>query len=138
MVEPLDAADHPSWQAFLQQREVAHKILADQDNPKAGDRIRSVVDITMDAASELIMEINVLAANGNDIEAISIDGAGFNGALLRELEDPEDLAMDVFTPPPKARETKIFTSDDFVEDAGQGEEDEQPAVLTCPAGQTTR
>jgi len=112
VVPPDDATDDLSWQAFLQQRRVAHKILADQDNPKAGDRIRSVVDpevrrskhgewydgylvdITTDADSELIMEINVLAANGAEaldtlalvrqeeaahgaeIESISIDGDG--------------------------------------------------------------
>lgn len=173
MVPPLDASDNPFWQAFLQQRTVAHKIVADQEKPKAGDRIRSVVDpevrrskhgewydgylvdITMDADSELIMEINVLAANGaeapdtvelvrqeeaahgNDIEAISIDGAGFNGPLLRELEDPEDLAMNVFTPAPKERQTKIFTPDDFVADERAGEEDGRPIAITCPAGETS-
>ena len=165
MVPPDDATDNLSWQAFLQQRRVAHKILADQDNPKAGDRIRSVVDpevrrskhgewydgylvdITTDADSELIMEINVLAANGAEaldtlalvrqeeaahgaeIESISIDGAGFNGPLLRELEDPEGLAINVFTPAPKERETKVFTPEDFVEDERQVEADGRPSAI---------
>lgn len=166
IVPPDDATSNPQWQTFLQQREVAHKILADQDNPKAGDRVRSTVDpevrrskhgewydgyqvdISMDADSELITEINVLPANGdeaadtvelvrqeeaahrNDIQAISIDGAGFNGPLLRELEDPEDLATNAFTPPPKKRETEIFTPDDFTED-------EQQDAVKCPAGETS-
>jgi transposase len=165
MVPPADTASNPQWQTFLQQREAAHKILADQDNPKAGDRVRSTVDpevrrskhgewydgyqvdISMDADSELITEINVLSANGdeaadtvelvrqeeaahgNDIQAISIDGVGFNGPLLRELEDPKDLAINAFTPPPKERETEIFTPDDFTKDEQQ---------VRCPAGKTSR
>ena len=56
--------------------------------------------------SRLITELNVLPAggdeatdaialirqeeetHGNDVAALSIDGAGFNGPMLRELEDP--------------------------------------------------
>lgn len=55
------------------------------------------------------------AAQGNHIETTSIDAAGFNGPLPPELEDSEDLAINVFTPPPRERQTKFFTPDDFVE-----------------------
>lgn len=66
------------------------------------------MDIMMDADSELITATNVLPANGdeaadavtlvkqeeaahgNDIEALSIDKIGFQGPVLRELQDPED------------------------------------------------
>ena len=166
MIPPDDEADAPLWQTFLRQREVAHKILADQENPKGGDRTRStvdpearrsrhgewydgyLVDISMDADSELITEINVLSANGdegadavelirqeetahgNDIQALSIDGAGFNGPVLRELEDPDDLAVNTFTPPPKEPETEIFASKDFAEVEGQD-------AIRCPAGETS-
>ena len=167
MVPPGDALGNPQWQSLLRQRQIAHKILADQEDPKAGDKIRSVVDpelrrskhgdwfdgylldATIDPDSELLTELNTLPANGdeaadtvelvrqeeiahgNDIQAISIDGVGFNGPVLRQLEDPEDLAINVFTPPPKPRETEIFTPDDFTED-------EQHGVVTCPAGKTSR
>lgn len=164
---PEGAEKNRAWQAFLAQRELAHKILDDQEHPDAGDRTLSttdpdarcakhgewfdgyLVDISMDADSEIITEINVLAANGNeaadavdlirqeeaahgnDIEAMSIDGAGFNGPVLRELEDPEDLNVDTYVPPSKEPETNLFTPKDFEEDSEQG-------VVTCPAGRTSK
>lgn len=152
------------WQTFLVHRDLAHKILADQENPKAGDLTRSTVDpearrakhgdwydgyqldIIVDADSEIITQINVLPANGdeaadavelirqeevthgNDIERLSIDGAGFNGPVLRELEDPEGLAVDTYVPPKKEPETEFFTPEVFVHDADQD-------TVTCPAGE---
>ena len=163
---PEDAATNLGWQNLQRALAVAHKILADQEDPKAGDRIRSTVDpearcskhgdwydgylldLTMDADSELITATNVLAANGdeatdaadlvrqeetahgNDIQALSIDGAGFHGPLLRELEDADGLAVNTFVPPPKEPETGIFTPAEFVADESQGH-------VTCPAGQTS-
>jgi hypothetical protein len=151
---------------LVEQRRIAHKILTDQENPQAGDRTLStvdpdarrgrhgdwyegyLVDILMDADSELITQINVLPASGdeaadavdlvrqeeeaqgNDIEALSIDGAGFNGRVLRELEDPQGPKVNTFVPPAKERSTPLFTPDQFVEDAEQG-------CVTCPAGQTS-
>jgi len=164
---PDDAENNRLWQTFLAQRDLAHKILYDQEHPEAGDRTRSttdpearrarhgqwydgyMVDVSMDADSEMITQINVLAANGdeaadsaelirqeeaahgNDVQAVSIDGVGFNGPALRELEDPEGLAVNVFTPPSEEKESKIFTPQDFVED-------EERKTATCPAGQTSR
>lgn len=166
LAAPEDASTNRRWQTLLQRRQMVHKILADQEHPQAGDLIRSTVDsearrakhgdwydgyltdLVIDADSEIITEVNVLPANGNeaadaiqlleqeeathgnDVESLSIDGIGFNGRVLRELEDPDGLAVNTFTPPPKGCETSIFTPDDFVED-------EQRTVVTCPAGETS-
>jgi transposase len=127
VTEPEDAASQSRWETFLAQRDLAHKILDDQEHPDAGDRTRStadpdarrakhgqwydgyLTDMTMDADSEIITEINVLPGNGdeaadavdlirqeeeahgNDVQALSIDGAGNNGPLLREPGRPGRL-----------------------------------------------
>jgi len=163
---PPDEEDNRAWQTLLTTRRLAHKILADQENPKASDRTRSTVDpdarramhgqwydgylldVMMDADSELITAIDVMPANGdeganaaelvrqeeathgNDIQALSMDGAGFRGSVLRELEDPEGLGLDVYTPPSKEQEVTHFQPEDFSEDP-------VAATLTCPAGHTT-
>jgi hypothetical protein len=163
-----DSADtNRAWQTFLAQRDLARKILDEQEHPNAGDRTRSttdpdarrakhgewydgfLIDVSMDADSDMITAVNVLAANGdeaadavdlirqeeaahgNNIKAISMDGAGFNGAVLRELEDPKDLDVDTYAPPSKEFDTGLFTPKDFEEDAEQG-------LVTCPAGQTSK
>lgn len=145
---------------------LAHKVLADRDDPKAGDKVVSthdadarcgkhgefydgyLVDVSMDADSEIITAINVLPANGdeggdaaslirqeeaahgNDVEKISIDGAGYRGDVLRELTDPAGLNLEVFTPPTERIPLPVFTPEQFtLRDDGK--------TLTCPAGQTT-
>jgi hypothetical protein len=167
-VEPPPHADqHPAWQTLVEQRQLAHKILADQEHPKAGHRTLStvdpdarrgkhgqwydgyVVDMMADADSELITEINVLPAGGdeavdavklvrqeeeaqgNDIQALSMDGAGFHGPMLRELEDPEGLAVNTIVPPKKERASNLFTPNDFVEDS-------ERQSVQCPAGERSR
>jgi transposase len=166
VAEPENAPTNRLWQTFVAQRDLAHKILDDQQGLNGGDRILSMTDpdarrakhgqwfngyltdILIDADSEIITAVNVLpatgnegadavelirqeeAAHGNDVEAMSIDGAGFKGPLLRELEDPQGLHLDTFVPPPKEPETGLFTPEDFEEDAERG-------VVTCPAGQTS-
>lgn len=104
-------------------------------------------DMSMDADSEFITAINVLAANGaeakdavdlirqeesaqgNDVEGISIDGAGYNGPVLRELSDPAGLDLDVTVPPPETKPRAKFGPERFsLTVLGQ---------LECPAGQTT-
>jgi transposase len=144
---------------------VAHKVLADRD-PEASDKLLSVqdvdarrgkhgdyyegylLDVAMDADSELITGVNVLPANGNegadathliqqeeqahgnDVEALSLDGAGFRGELLRELTDPQGLHLEVFVPPPAPPVIGVFGPEQFtLSDDG--------TTLTCPAGQTT-
>lgn len=147
---------------------LAHKILADREDPKAGDKVVSVhdpdarrgrhgqffdgylVDVAMDADSQLITAVNVLPANGdeggdaaqlirqeeqaqgNDVEAISIDGAGYRGPVLRELTDAGGLNLEVFTPPSKLPPPKGFPTDRFLLDVVDGK-----PTLRCPAGQTT-
>ncbi|MBI1831462.1 MAG: hypothetical protein HYR84_08435, partial [Planctomycetes bacterium] len=146
--------------------ELAHKVLADREDPKAGDKVISVydpdarcgnhhgffdgylADVTMDADSELITGMNVLPANGNeggdaaylieqeeaahgnDVEAISIDGAGYRGTVLRELTDPQGLNLEVFTPPTERIALTVFSSEEFTLS-------DDKKTLTCPAGQTT-
>lgn len=161
---PENAATDQRWQTLVDGRRLAHKILADQEHPEEGHRTLSTVDpdarrgrhgdwydgylldILMDADSELITQINVLpaggeeavdalvlirqeeAAHGNDIQAVSIDGAGFHGPVLRELEDPQGLNVNTFVPPPKVSESQTFTPEEFVADPVED-------CLICPAGQ---
>jgi transposase len=149
--------------------ELAHKILADRQDPQAGDKVVSVVDpdaragkhghfyrgylldVAMDADSEVLTAINVLPANGNegadaaqlikqeeqahgnDVQALSIDGAGYRGPLLRELTDPAGLNLEVFTPPKELPPPKGFPPERFSLTVLDGK-----ATLTCPAGQTTQ
>jgi transposase len=111
-----------------------------------------LLDMTIDPDSELITGLNVLpgngaeaadaitlieqeeAAQGNDIEGLSIDGAGYNGPVLRELTDPAGLNLDVTVPPPTLAPRTSFGPERFsltIIDTQHGE-------VTCPAGQTTR
>lgn len=108
-----------------------------------------LTDVTMDADSQLITGINVLPANGdeggdaaflieqeeaaqgNDVAAISIDGAGYRGPVLRELTDPAGLNLEVFTPPTERIPLTVFGPEEFTLGADQ-------KTLTCPAGKTTQ
>jgi transposase len=108
-----------------------------------------LLDVAADADSEIITALNVLPANGdegadaatliaqeeqahgNDVEAVSMDGAGFRGRVLRELTDPQRLSLEVITPPTAEQESTVFRPEAFTLDA-EGEE------LTCPDGQKTR
>ena len=128
---------------------LAHKILADREDPKAGDKVLSVddadarrgmhgdffngylLDVTMDPDSEILTGVNVLpgngnegadaaylieqeeAAHGNDVEGISIDGAGYRGTVLRELTNPDGLNLQVFTPPPERIPLTVFGPEQF-------------------------
>lgn len=162
------ATADPGAQNLLVQRiRLARKVLADRDDPEAGDRLLSLidadarcgwhhgfyegylVDVSMDADSEFITSINVLPANGdegadaayliaheeealgNDVAALSLDGAGFRGSVLRELTDPAGLALEVFTPPSERIPLTVFSPEEFPLS-------EDGSTLTCPAGQTTR
>jgi IS5 family transposase len=164
---PEDAQTNRAWQTFLMQRDLAHKILHDQEHPDSGDRTLStsepearcgkhgewfdgyLLDLLIDADSEIITQVDVLPANGNeaadavelirqeeaaqgnDVQALSIDGVGFNGPVLRQLEDPEGLHVDTYVPVPEETESGLFTPRVF-------EEDPQRGVVTCPAGQTSK
>ncbi len=120
LTPPQDGDTSAAWQKLVDCRQLAHKIFQDQEHPKDGDRTRStadadarrarhgewydgyLLDIMMDADSEIITQVNVLPANGdeaadvielirqeeqthgNDVEALSMDEAGFNGRQVRQ------------------------------------------------------
>ncbi len=164
---PEGTEPEKAWNRLLKLRELARKILADQADPTSGRRTLSVVDpearrgkhgdwydgyvldILMDADSELITEMNVLeaggdeakdaiqlvrqeeSAQGNDIAAISIDGAGFNGPMLREFEDPNGLAVTPFVPPKPNASEALFPATDFRLAPDRSH-------VRCPAGQPSQ
>ena len=149
---------------------VAAKLLTEQSQPAAKDRLISgvddearlgkhgefyrgySVDLSMDADSELITAINVLPANGaeaadaidligqeenaqgNDVQGLSIDGAGYNGPVLRTLMAPDGLNLDVTVPVPQTTLRPGFAPDRF----SLTVIDENTAELKCPNQQTTR
>lgn len=159
----------PQQKSFEEALELAHKILKDRE-PKAGDQLRALsdpearrnkhgayydgylLDISMDADSELICGVDALAANadeaanakslieseeaahGNQIENLSMDAIGYNGAVLKALTDnPEGPQVTVWVPPKQwpPHHPELFQAEDFrLNQAGD--------ELTCPAGQTTR
>lgn len=111
-----------------------------------------LLDLAMDPDSEIITAINVLPANGaeaadavtlikqeeeaqkNNVHALSMDGAGYNGPVLRELTDPNGLNIDVTVPVPPSPERKTFGPERFslkIISADVGE-------VTCPQGETTQ
>lgn len=112
-----------------------------------------LTDILMDADSGLITQINVLeaggdeardavelilaeqAAHGNQIEGLSIDGAGFNGEMLRTLEGEvgvnTGLGITTYVPPKAEPSSDRFTSADFTFN-------EEENKVTCPADQTSQ
>jgi transposase len=159
-----DLSQSKHWQAMQATADLADKILFDAANPGSGDKTISVVDpdarcgkhgqfyegymldVMMDADSELVTALDVLPANGdearnaidlvkseeaaqgNDIDQLSIDGIGFNGEVLRELTDNEGLDLQVFTPPRAFNTNTGFDSSEFklVEDGTR---------VQCPAGE---
>jgi len=107
------------------------------------------VDVLIDADSELFTAINVYAAggsesasalvlleqeqsaHGNTIEQLSIDGAGYDGPVLRALESPEGPNVEVFVPPKTISNGGKFTSDAF-------ELSDDGSHMTCPAGEQSQ
>jgi IS5 family transposase len=108
-----------------------------------------LLDLTEDADSGIITAVNVLPGNGdeardattlieqeeqahgNDVQALSMDGAGCRGELLREWTNPQGLNLEVIVPPrPEPAPTGTFTVEQFTL-AADGE------TMTCPAGHTS-
>ncbi len=107
-------------------------------------------DISLDPDSEILTAVNILPANGdeaadarilieaehqahgNQVEALSIDSVGFQGAVLRDLSDPADLNLTVYVPPHSQgiQERPYFTPDDFSLSA-------DGTRLRCPNGEDT-
>jgi transposase len=169
-VAALPAATDVARQRLDKALALTGQLLADHADPQAGDRLGSAVDpdartglhggyflgylldVAIDADSEIITAVNVLpgnaaeaadtvalieqeeSAHGNDVVGVSLDGAGYNGPVLRQLSDPDGLRLNVTVPPPKAPTRATFGPERFtlrVLDDGVRE-------LTCPNGQTTR
>ena len=161
---PADLAD--PHRAFTDTLALAHQILADRDGTNGGDQVVSLhdsdarrgnhggfftgylLDVAMDADSQLITALAVLPANGdeataatalirheervhgNDVATLSIAKAGFRGALRRAWQDPTDLALTVVVPPVREDPPPHFTAIDFHHDAVRG-------TLTYPGGCST-
>jgi transposase len=106
------------------------------------------LDISVDADSARRTALNLLPGNGDEardaqtlleaeeqaqgqaVAAVSIDGMGWNGEVLRALSAPEGLGIEVDVPPPAPAETLLFGPEACVLDAQQG-------VVTCPGGPQT-
>ena len=164
---PVDAEENPTWQSLLVAAEVACKVLSGHDTPDASGKIRStvdrdarrgkhgeyydgyMVDVLVDADSELFTAINVMPANGNEsadalvlmeeeqsahgnkIEKLSIDGAGYDGPVIRKLESAEGADVEVFVPPKDSPNGGKFTSEEF----GLSEDG---SCVTCPGGHSSQ
>ena len=161
--QPPNKQSEDLWEKLSSVVQLAEKIVTDSLHPGQGDRTLSVfdpdarcgmhhgyydgymLDVMMDADSQLITEVEVLPANGeealdgvhlvkmeqethgNQIETLSIDGAGFHGPSLRILEDPEGLAVNVITPPHDFNTKDRYPSSQFELNA-DGDR------VICPAG----
>jgi transposase len=107
------------------------------------------VDVMIDADSELFTAINVMAAgdsesadalalleqeqsaHDNDVEKLSIDGAGYDGPVIRQLESAEGGNVKVFVPPKDKTNGGKFIADEF-------ELSEDGSHVTCPAGEQSQ
>ncbi len=163
---PPEGNQNPHWKNLQALGELSQKIVGDSLHPGQSDRTLSVVDpdarrgkhgqyydgylvdVMMDADSQLITAVEVLPANGeeamdtvhlvameqethgNQIEQVSIDGIGFHGEMLRALESPDGLAVSVITPPRDFNSNGGLPSSEF-------ELTQDGSHITCPAGQTS-
>jgi transposase len=157
------------YERFVIALELARKVLNDRE-PAARDKILSLkdtdarrskhgayydgylLDVSMDADSELICAIDLLPSNsdeaanakdlieseetahGNNVERLSMDGKGYNGAVLKALsDDPQGPQLIVFVPPVEFSKPTpgLFQADDFTLN-------ETGDTLTCPQGQQTK
>jgi transposase len=159
-------ADSAQRQPLEEALRLAHKVLADREDPDGPDHLVSLhdpearqakhgtyfagylLDVATDADSEIVTAVNVLPghgpealdavtllaqeerAHGNDVQAVSMDKAGFHGEALRALTAPGGPQVEVYVPPKKPFAPEFFTAEQFTLDA-TGER------LTCPGGQTT-
>jgi hypothetical protein len=157
------------YEAFVTALTQARQVLQDRASD-APDQLRSLtdvearrskhgdyydgylLDVLLDADSELITALDVLptngdeavnaqallaqeeAAQGNDVAALSIDSIGFNGAVLQALSDEANGPQVTVYVPPKpdwSPTPELFQATAFtLNEAGD--------ELTCPGGETTR
>jgi transposase len=155
--------------AFAAALALAHKVLNDRA-PEAQDKLLSLtdrdartgkhgayytgylLDVSMDADSELLCAVEVLPANGdeaanatqliaseehaqgNDVASLSLDRIGYRGDVLAELSEAADgPQLTVYVPPiawlppaPDLFQPEVFTLNDTSEE------------VRCPGGATTR
>jgi len=104
-----------------------------------------LVDVAVDADSQIVTALNVLPGganegadaatlirqeqdcHGNQVQALSMDSAGYQGALLQTLTDPAGLNLEVFVPAKESARPEEFQPEQFTMS-----DDEQ--TLTCPGG----
>lgn len=109
------------------------------------------LDLSIDADSEIICALDVLVANGdeaanakslieseeaaqgNDVESLSIDSIGFRGEVLRELTAAGGPQLEVYVPPysHESNHPELYQPADFKLNETNDE-------LECPGGQKTR
>lgn len=165
-LSPPEDGDNRAWAKLVEVRRLAHKILADQENPDAGDKTISVVDpdarrgkhgqwydgylmdMLVDADSEIITSLGLLPANG--------DEAANAAELVRQEEaahgnDIERLSIDgIGFQGPMLRELSdpaglnldvyVPPKQDKIPVSFAPEkfqENTEQGSLTCPAGHTT-
>ncbi len=165
--QPVVSEEHA--EAFAAAVELGHKVLNDRE-PDAKDKVRSLVDhdvrtgkhgdyydgylldVSMDADSELLCALEVLPANGdeaanakqliareeqahgNDVASLSIDRIGYRGDVLAELSDAADgPQLLVYVPPidwtvpaPELFQPEVFILNDTRDE------------VHCPGGATSR
>jgi hypothetical protein len=110
-----------------------------------------LLDVSMDADSELLCALDVLPANGdeaanakpliaseegahgNDVASLSIDRIGYRGDVLAELSDAADgPPLTVYVPPiDRPLAPDVFAPEAFTLTADRAE-------VRCPGGATTR
>lgn len=157
------------YEALTEALKLAHKVLADRE-AEAPDKLLSLadrdartgkhgdyfdgylLDLCLDADSELITALEVLPGNGdeaadaealiaqeetahgNQVERLSLDRIGYRGTVLKALaDDPAGPQVAVFVPPIERTNPppELFSPDQFTLNAAGDE-------LRCPGGETTR
>jgi Transposase DDE domain len=110
------------------------------------------LDVSMDADSQIICGVEVLPANcdeaanaknlieseesaqGNNVEALSMDTIGYNGPVIKALsDDPSGPQLTVYVPPKEQppRYPDLFQPDDF-------KLNERGDAVICPNGEQSR
>lgn len=109
------------------------------------------LDVSIDADSEIICALEVLPANGdeaanakvlieseeaaqgNDVQSLSIDSIGFRGEVLRELTAEGGPQVEVYVPPytHESNNPELYQPSDF-------QLNEMNDELSCPGGAKTR
>jgi IS5 family transposase len=164
-----EGAPRPGGKDVTEALALAHKVLADRADEKGVDHLVSVhdtdarkgnhhgpytgylLDVTVDADSDLIAAINVLPASGNEVQdattlirheqqvhgnkvhGLSIDALGCRGEQLREWTDPNGLNLDVTVPPRQGKKPLPGYFDD-----SQFTPSSDGMTVTCPAGQISQ